>query len=276
MDKFASIDALTEAAAGALSHASATVGAFLPKLLGAVLILVAGWIASRLIEAVARRLLVKLGADRLSRRLNLDEGLRRAGVEHPASWILGRSLFWLVMLTFVLSAVDALGLQGVIGTVAKLVAFIPHVVGALLIVVLGLVVGHFGRAAVTSGAAVADAGYGRRLGSIVYFGSVAAACVLALGQLGIDADLLVAVVTAAVAAATMGAGLAFALGARGVIAHVLAGHFLRQRLKVGEEIQALGLRGVVVATRAVDTVIRTEESTVSIPNATLLEEVVVR
>jgi hypothetical protein len=71
-------------------------------------------------------------------------------------------------------------------------------------------------------------------------------------------------------------GVAFALGARPVIAHILAGHFLRQSLPAGGSIEVGGQQGTVERVGAVDTLVRGGEHTWSIPNARLIEEIVIR
>jgi small-conductance mechanosensitive channel len=88
--------------------------------------------------------------------------------------------------------------------------------------------------------------------------------------------MVVTVVTAVVGAVTVTVGVAFALGARPVITHIMAGHFLRQSLPTGGSVEVGGQRGVVERVGAVDTLVRDEEHTWSIPNGRLIEEIVVR
>jgi hypothetical protein len=71
-------------------------------------------------------------------------------------------------------------------------------------------------------------------------------------------------------------GATFALGARGIVSHILAGHYLRQSLPERSTVEVIGRRGTVERIGAVDTLVRDEERLWSIPNARLLEEVVGR
>jgi hypothetical protein len=95
------------------------VAEFLPSLFGAVLILLFGWLLSRSVELAAGRALRAFGLDRAAVRLQLSGILERAGVKMALSEVVARLLFWLLMLTFVLSSVETLGLTAVTATIVR-------------------------------------------------------------------------------------------------------------------------------------------------------------
>jgi hypothetical protein len=105
---------------------------------------------------------------------------------------------------------------------------------------------------------------------------VALFIVLAAEQIGIATSILVLPVSVAIAAAGFAVGLAFALGARPVITHIMAGHFLKQSLPPDVSVEIDGMRGLVERVGAVDTLIRSEDRVWSVPNGRLLDCVVVR
>lgn len=244
-----------------------------PTLVGVLVLLLVGWGTSKLSEAVARRGLTRVGFDRVAARLRLPEMLSRAGIESPPSRIMGRLLFWIVMLTFVLSAVETLGLDAATSTIDRLVGYLPNLIAALLIVLGGLLVSRLVRGVVASGALTLDVDRGQRLGGaagglvMVFF------VVLAMEQLGIETTLLVMLLTVLVGATALTLGIGFALGARPVIGHILAGHFLRQSISQGSTLEVDGRRGLVERVGPVDTLVKDDEHSWSIPNATLLDQV---
>ena len=250
--------------------------AFFPSLVGTAVLLLVGWGVSKLGEAVVRRGLERLGFDRASAHLKLPEMLGRAGIVAPPSRILGRILFWIVMMTFVLSAVETLGLTAATSTIDRLIGYLPNVIAGALILFVGLLVGRLARGIVASGALAVDFARGERLGAatgglvFAFFG------VLALEQLGVETTLLVLLLTVVVGSVTLTLGIAFAMGARPVIGHILAGHFLRQSLAQGANVEIGGRQGEVERVGSVDTLLRSQERTWSIPNAALLDEVILR
>ncbi len=260
----------------AFSELGANIAGFLPNLVGAVLILIVGWILSRGLEAVASRGLRTVGLDGAAARLQVAELLERAEIGLSFSQLVAKLLFWLVMLTFVLSSVETLGLSAVTATIDRLIAFIPSVIGAALIGIGGLLLGRFVATLVSSAAAAAGILSSTRLGLLAQLTVVALVLVLAAEQLGIDTSILVLPFTVALGTAGLAVGLAFALGARPVVSHIMAGHFLKQSLPRNASIEVNGQRGLVQRVGAVDTLLRSDEHTWTVPNAQLLDHVVIR
>jgi len=276
MDEVFDVEAWRNVVVNSLSELGERVAGFLPSMVGALLILVLGWAVSKLVAVITRRALARLGLDRSADRLRLDETLRRAGVSGRPSDLVASLLFWVLMLTFVLSAVETLGLTAVTVTIDRLISYLPHVIAAALILLIGLLLGRLARNVVGSGAAVASVGQAQRIGAAAQTAVVAVVGVLALGQLGVQTELLVTMLTTIVASVGLTMGVAFALGARGVVSHILAGHYLRQSLPQDRRVEVRGRSGVVERVGPVDTLFRDGEHTWSCPNAQLLEEVVQR
>lgn len=260
----------------AFSELGTRVAGFLPHLVGAVLILLLGWLLSRSLEAMAARLLRRMGLDGAASRLHITQALERAEIELTLSQILARLLFWLLMLAFVLSSVETLGLTAVTATIDRLIAFIPNVIGATLIAILGLLLARLVGTLVSSGAAAAGFLNSARLGFLAQMLVAGLVLVVACDQLGIATEILVLPLSVAIAAAGFALGLAFALASRPVLTHILAGHFLKRSLPRDAVVEIGGRRGFVERVGAVDTLLRGEETSWTVPNARLIDEVVTR
>lgn len=276
MNEILDLETWRQVVADILTEFGATVAGFLPSVLAMCVILIVGWIVSKTVEIVAERGLRKLGLDAVARRVGIDEVLQRGTANASPSHIAARLLFWLLMLTFVLSAVETLGLTAVTTTIDRFIAYLPNVIAAGLIVLLGALLGSLARNVVGSAAAAADVQNAAQLGALVQGFILLLVAVVALDQLGIDTRLLAVVVGIFVGTFSITAGVAFALGARPVISHILAGHFLRQSLREGESVEVEGRRGVVEKVGATDTLISDGERRWSVPNSKLLDETVIR
>lgn len=276
MQNIFDVQAWKEVMVRALSEMGATLAVFVPSLVAALLILAVGWLLARTLALAAERTLRAAGLDRAASRLNVGEILERSGIEASLSQIVARLLFWLVMLTFLLSSVETLGLEAVTTTLDRLIAYIPNLIGAGLIAVLGVLAARFAGAAVGSGAAAAGVGGAARIGTLVQGAVVVLVAVIAVQQLGVSTDVLVAPLTALLATAGFAAGLAFALGAHPIITHILAGQFLKQSLPRDSFVEVEGRRGVVERIGPTDTLLRNGDERWSVPNAQLLNQIVVR
>jgi hypothetical protein len=276
MSEIFNVEAWRQVLVQSLTELGETIAGFLPSLVATLVILGVGWVVSRILAAIVERMLRQLGLDGAAARLGLSETLRQGGLASDPSHIMARLVFWVLMLTFLLSAVETLGLSAVTLTIDRLIGFIPNVIAAGLIFVLGLLLARLVRNLVSSGAAAAELGQAARLGSLAHGTVALVASVVALEQLGVETQIVVTVITAVVGAVGVMVGVAFALGARPVITHILAGHFLRQSFPNGGSIEIDGQRGVVERVGAVDTLLRDEEQSWSVPNGKLLEETVIR
>lgn len=276
MGQFFNVTAWREILGSAFQELGANVASFLPNLVGAILILLVGWALSRGLEGVAARALRRLGFDGVSTRLRISELMERANIDLTFSQALSKLVFWMVMLTFLISSVETLGFSAVTETIDRLIAFIPNIIGAGLIGLGGLLIGRFVSAFVSSGASAAGFSAAPRLGFLAQVVVVSLVLLVAAEQLGVATDILVLPFTVALAAAGFGIGLAFALGARPVVTHIMAGHFLKQSLPHNESVEVAGERGLVERVGAVDTLLRNENRAWTVPNAQLLEHVVGR
>jgi hypothetical protein len=276
MEKLSDVHAWRDIVVRAFSEIGREVSEFLPNLLGAALVLFLGWVVSRLTELVVRRVLRTLGVDRAAARLHFGDVLRRAGVNLPVSGVVARLLFWLLMLTFVLSSVETLGLEAVTQTLNRLVGYIPNIIGALLTTLLGFLLARFLGTIAGSAAAAAGFSGAQRLGFLAQILVAALVIVIATEQVGVATSVLIVPLTAVLGALSFAGGLAFALGARPIITHILAGHFLKRSLPRDVFVEIDGKRGVIERIGPTDTLLRDGEKRWSVPNGQLIEHVVGR
>ncbi len=270
-----SINDLGEGVLASLVAMWAEVAAFLPDLAGALLILVVGYVAARVAAAVVRRLLAAVGFDRLSERVGLVRMLGQINVQRTASHILGRIVFWILMLTFLLTASESLGLERLSATINSLVQYLPRVLGAVFILAIGLFAATFSRDAVRASAETLGSRYAKTLGQATYLLLVVISAALAIGQLELETQLLTIAIGVVITAVGVGAALAFGLGARGVAGNLLAGTYIRDSYPTGTRIQTGGVEGEIKSVDALATVLNIDDDTEAIiPNMTLVSSTV--
>ena len=187
---------------------------FLPSFLGAVALVLGGWLLARLLRRVSIRLTRRF--DGLARRSNVDDALQRIGVQRPFSEVIGGFVFWTVFLFFVAGATEALGLAVLSTLLTGVAFFIPRMVAALLILMAGLLVANFARDAIRTASFTANVAYGEALAQAVRTMLLAVAALIAVNELGIDVTILTVILAVVLGATFGGVALAFGLGARPV------------------------------------------------------------
>ncbi|MEM7410986.1 MAG: hypothetical protein AAF430_12180 [Myxococcota bacterium] len=252
--------------------AAAVIG-FLPKLIGALAVLIVGWMIARLISAILQRI-VATGLDGVLERLGVSAALERTSISATPSEILARVVYWFLMIAFLMAASQILGLTAVTSAISRIFGYIPNVISAALVLAAGVFLARFVGNLVESAGSAANLSYARGLGAVSRTSIVVMVGVVTLEQLGVDTQILVTVITVVVAAITAGMALAFALGARGVVGGLLAGHYLRQSLPTDAAVEIGGERGVVEEVGPLRTVFRDGERSWSISNQRLVDEMI--
>lgn len=200
---------------------------FLPRLLAAVGILMAGFAIAKMMERATDLALHKIGFDRLMSEGGVTEALERAGTRLDASSVIAKLVFWTVMLLVILLAADALGVQAVNALFAELVAYIPNVIAAVVVLVLGILLGEFVKDLVLASAGGLPGG--PTLGRAAKAAVILLAVFMALEQLDIAQDIVLVFFIAVVGAGALAAGIAFGLGGREIAAEVARGWYERVR-----------------------------------------------
>lgn len=244
----------------------------LPPLVAGLLLLLIGWLAALLGKAIVSGLLRRLGLDRLAEKIGVDRALQQLGMDPSASRLLGRIVYWLILLLFILAAVNRLGMEGVDQALTVFIGYLPSVLAAALILFLGVVLARFVGDAVEAFSIQAGISGGRLVDQVVRYAILGLAVILAMDQLQLRVDFLVSIIVVIVAAVALATGLAFGLGSRGLAHSIMAGFHAREAFAEGQTVRVRSHTGRLVSIDAVQAVLETEEGLVSIPNTVLVEE----
>jgi hypothetical protein len=200
----------------------------IPRLLAMLSVVAAGILIATLASAVTRTLLRFLRVGQLSERTGAAELLRKAELP-PAERLVGSGVFWLVLLGFLLAGVDALGFETLEAMRAELALAVPRLLGALMILVIGLVLANVLRRAVLL--AVVNAGWpqARLSGSIVHFLALAIVAAMVLDHLGLARPIVLAAFTIVTGAVALGLAIAVGIGAGPLLRRALEERFGERR-----------------------------------------------
>lgn len=240
---------------------------YLPRAVGAVVLLAIGVIVARLVRAAARRVLMLVGAERLSESVGLRTALGQAGVTKSLSDLGGSVAYAVMLLLFVIGAVQTLGLTTISEALGGVVSYLPSLALALLVGLAGLVVATFVRDLVAGTCRAAQVPHGDLMAQAAYVVAVLVAAIMAITELGVDTSLLSMVIILLVAGATGAMALSLGFGGRSTVANVLAAYSLRSVLGVGQELQVGEISGTVSAITATAVILESEGRTIVLPAA---------
>ncbi|HUK14253.1 MAG TPA: hypothetical protein VLW17_13225 [Thermoanaerobaculaceae bacterium] len=212
---------------GALEAFFEGVVRFLPGLLAALLILVLGALVGWAVKAMARRLLGVARFDRFCDSAGFSSILTRADVRAKPSALLASLLFWLVIASFLMAAASALRVDVINQLIAAFFLYLPRLISALGILLVGFLLGNFVSRAALLAAVNANAPSPRAIGLVVKFLIAILSFAMALEQAEIARSIVIAAFIILFGAVMLALALAFGLGGRDVARHALERHFLK-------------------------------------------------
>ncbi|MBW3563696.1 MAG: hypothetical protein KY459_03120 [Acidobacteria bacterium] len=240
-----------------------SVTTYLPQLLGGLLVLVVGVLLAWLLRAIVVRL--SGGLHRW-----LPQTLRRSGEPGRLAKLIGAIIFWVVLLLFVTAAIHIWGLTIVADWLARIVAHLPSIAAAALIVVLGVLLGRFVRD-LTLGAA-SKLEYRALLARVAQAGVWAVAAVVAIDLIGLDITFIVVLAGIVLGALAGGVALAFGIGAGPFVRDSLAVRDVRARYRLGDEIRLGDLEGRIVEMSARSVILETVDGKLAVPGRFFAEQ----
>ncbi|MDP2913756.1 MAG: hypothetical protein Q8N91_07140 [Candidatus Omnitrophota bacterium] len=189
---------------------------YIPAIAGAIVILVAGWLIAKVIEAVIVRVLKSIRLDVASDKANISNVLAQGEIKLSLSELIGAVIYWVVILVVIATALNALNLTIAAELISRLVGYVPNILGAIFILVLGMLLANFVASIVRTSASNAGIGSAKLLAQITHTILVIFAVILAMEQLKIASALIVLAVNVVLISVGIGLALAFGLGCKDI------------------------------------------------------------
>ena len=199
------------------------IGQFLINVFLVVIILIIGWIIAKIIRTLVTKFLRAIKLDQLSDRIDLDNILAKGGIGYSLSELMGVMCYWLALLITFVVAVNAVGLTVAADLLNRIVLYVPNIIAAVFILILGMFVATLLSNIVKTAANNAGVSQSKLLGKIAEVLVLIFAVVIAVEQLGIAAKIIELTISIILASLGLGVALAFGLGCRDI-----AGKFISE------------------------------------------------
>jgi len=206
----------------AFGKALSAVFTFLPHLVGALVILLIGWIVAWVVGKAVTLLLRKVGFDRLSNRIGLTRMEQHMGIRMDSAKLLGKIVFWFLFLIFLVPAAEALALPTVSKTLNTVISYIPNVFVAIVVLILGALTGVLVGDMVRGATGTSRVGNPETFAAIARWAIIGFAILIALQQLEIAPVLITVLFTAVLGGLFLAFGLSFGLGGRDAAQRLLS------------------------------------------------------
>jgi hypothetical protein len=267
------LDPWTQSLVSAMTALWSKVAGFIPNLFVAMVLVLLGFVVAKLLDTLLSKLLGKIGLDRLMNGTGLTKLLSRAGIQVPVSALIGKIIYWFVLLIFLVSAAESLGLERVSSTLDALALYLPKVFGAALVLLAGVLLAQLVSGLVRGAAEGVGLDYAHGLSRVAQGLVIIISISVAIGQLEVKTDLLNNVIAIVLISVGLAVALAMGLGSRDIAAQILAGIYVRELYEVGQLVQVDDVEGQIEEIGTVKTTLLTDSGElVSVANRTLLEQ----
>ena len=249
---------------------ASVVGA-VPIIIVSVIVALLALLIASLAQRALRALLTRLRFDELVRRSGVDDWVGSLGVRRSLNDVLPRLLYLVLLFLFAREGAEALGLTAVSEGIAAVMAYLPSLVSAFLIVLIGSTFAQLAGRGVESAARGVGIEFAPTLGRLAAGVLLFLVAITALAELRVETILLRNVTLMVVGGGCLAAALSLGLGSRDVTRSVLAGFYARRAIHVGQEVEIAGRVGVVEALTPTQIVLKSDGRSVILQNTAFFD-----
>lgn len=194
---------------------------YLPRILGALLIFLIGVLIAKIVKNLLIKLLEALRLSKMIKNTPIEHFFENADMGQKIEVIIGTIAYWLVMLVVLQASVSILGLESVSNLLGKILAYLPNVISAIIILFFGVLVAGVVESIVKGSIKTLDGRSSRMLGKIASYLVMTIAVMAAISELGIASEFILILFIGFVAMLSLGFGLALGLGGQDMVRKML-------------------------------------------------------
>lgn len=238
---------------------------FLPKLLLGIGFILLTWIVLKVVNFILKNLLKITKIDSLTTKLNEAELFGKSDYDVVPSNIILRFVKYLIILIFTVIASEMLGLNMISEGIGSFIGYLPVLISALLIFVVGVYLGSLIKGAIVNTFKSLEISGSNLVGNIAFYAIVVVVSITALNQAGIDTEIITSNLTLILGSVLISFTIAFGLGARDIVTRLLFGFYSRKNFQIGQKIKTKKYEGVIQQIDNICITIKTENGLIMLP-----------
>lgn len=244
----------------------------LPKVMLALLLFFIGWLVAKFVSRLLKKLLGKLGLDELGEKLNEIDLLKKSKFVLEPSQVLSKIVYYLLLLIFLVAATDVLQMEALSQLVSSIINYIPQLITALILVVIGLLLADLIQKGVRSATESLGIPSGNIISGFIFWFVFLTVGVSALSQAGIDTDFIKSNLTVVLAGGVLAFALGYGLASKEIVGNFLAAFYHKNKINQGDLIRIEGIKGKVIEKDRTSFTLQTETGKVVLPLRKLTTE----
>jgi len=260
-----------EGVMSSLSAITDEIAKVIPNLLGAIAIVIIGWLITKLIVGIVRKALKLAKADKLDDKINEIELIEGKKLNFNIIKIISKFLKWLLYIMILVIVTDILNLTIVSEEIKNFLGYLPKLFSALVIFTIGLLLANFIKKTIKSFFESMDLSGSKIISQIVFFLLLTFISITALNQAGVDTEIITSNITMILAAFLLAFALAMGFGAQKVVGELIRTFYARKTYEIGQKIEFDNIKGEVESINHVTVTLKTKAGKLVVPIKDIVE-----
>ncbi len=242
-----------------------------PNIIGAFIVLVIGWIVTKLVVKIIKKVLKVVKANKLDDKLNDIEIIEGKKLNFDTVKVVSNIVKYLMYIIIFVTASDIMGLDIITEQISNLLSYIPQLLSAIVIFVVGLLFANFVKNGLKSLFESMDLSGGKMISQVVFFLMLTFIGVTALNQAGIDTEIITNNINMIIAAFLLAFAIAFGLGARLVVGKLMQTFYARKMFEAGQKITFNGEVYEIDEVKSISVILKNSKGKLIVPINDLME-----
>ncbi len=213
-------------------------------LIVALIILLIGYIISKLISNGVKKIIDKLNAEKYMDKLREVDIF--SGITLSLAEIIQKLVFWGLMLITIMLTVDTIGLTKVSDGINNALAYAPNILSALVFFIIGAFMANGLKVLIKNTCDSVGVSAGNMLSNIAYYFALIVVVLVALGQAGMEIDLISDVIMTSLTLAMLGLAIGFGISSKDLFSNMLGGFYSKDKFSIGQIIEIGEYKGEII------------------------------
>jgi len=268
MDK---VSEFSDVAMKSLNNIWVEITAIFPNLVGALIIIIIGWIVTKIVVKVIKKILKVAKAHKLDEKINEIEIVEGKKLNFNTINVVSKTVKYLMYIVIFVTASDIIGLDVITEQISDLLSYLPQLFAALIFFIVGLLFANFVKNGLKSLFESMDLAGGKMISQVVFFLMLTFIAITALNQAGIDTEIITNNVNMIIAAFLLAFAIAFGLGAREVVGKLLNTFYARKTFEVGQNIVFNNDSYTIDEVKSISVILKSSKGKLIVPIKDLVE-----
>jgi hypothetical protein len=239
--------------------------AVIPNLTGALLLIIAGTIISKLASKFIQKLLSSLKIDKIGEQLNEIDFIRKSNIEIKLSIIISKVVYYFMLLVFLVAATDVLNMPAISKLMSDLINYIPNVIVALFILIFGLIIAENIRKIVLTVCKSLGIPSAKTISSAIFYFLFLTVLLSALEQVKIQTSFLANNLTVMIGGIVLAFALGYGIASKDIMTNFIVSLLQKHKFKKGDHIKVGNFSGIVTEMDNNSITLTTNEKQIIIP-----------